>query len=915
MTFLHPALFAAAIGAVAIPIAIHLLMRRRRKPVLWGAMRFLVEAYRRQRRRLLIEQWLLLALRCLVVLFVGLAIARPLIGGLVGSAAGSRTLVLVIDNSIASASLDPQDNRPAIERHRQTALATIDAAINAGAADRVAVVTLASPAEGLVLPGSSNIEAVRRVIQSIEPTDARADVAGALALLNRQTTPTESDADNDTAATQSSATATSPLTGASIVFVSDWPTGVSRTDERLAALPPRARAILTRPAPQGAMSNIAITSIDPLRRVILGQSASPSAGADAAGANIRVVLERSGSAVARAQATTVRVGVARPDAPTDPRSPAATATATFAPGQRTTTVSAMPPDTTASQTATPASPSADHHSTVWARIDTDPETNANPADSARRQAIAFRPSLRVGVIAPTRFGPAGAGDGFQPADWLRLALRPDNAAPIDIINIEPASLDAVRLATLDAVLCPRPDLLDAARWRLIARFLDAGGFVLVSPPADQRVHTWTDAMTEGLALNLNFARETTEHPAPGRPIAQPAPAQSRADNQASTTPNDSTPSAITASRNDTPAITDELLALLRGELTDLLRPVHVQRILPITRQSAAVATAPTSPTPANTETDQRQPTSSTTTTAVAGLAPVLALDDGAVLLWAGRPTVSTTQTTTSTTAATYGTTPLPPRRGVLAYLAAAPDLEWTDLPARPLMVPLMQELVRQGVGVAGNPSTVIAGQPFSAPQGATELRRIDHTNTTAAATTTSTPPTDTATTSASRPNVIRVGPAPANRPLTPIRHAGVWRAIDEFGADRGLVIVSPDTTGSTLDHTDTDRLAAWFTGRSTGPSTAPTTAQTTDPTADGTIAWLEGAGPTNFAVNTIAQSASLALTPRRDDRTPSVWLFILGLTAALAEVVIARRSAAATIINRAPKSAAPVTGAVTGAAA
>ena len=251
---------------------------------------------------------------------------------------------------------------------------------------------------------------------------------------------------------------------------------------------------------------------------------------------------------------------------------------------------------------------------------------------------------------------------------------------------------------------------------------------------------------------------------------------------------------------------------------------------------------------------------------------------------------------------------------MLAYLAAAPDLEWTDLPARPLMVPLMQELVRQGVGVAGNPSTAIAGQPFSAPQGATELRRIDHTTTAAAATTTtSTQPSDTA--NASRPNVIRVGPAPANRPLTPIRHAGVWRAIDEFGADRGLVIVSPDTTGSTLDHTDTERLAAWFTGRSTGPSTAQTTTQTTDPTSDGTIAWLDGAGPTNFAVNTIAQSASLALTPRRDDRTPSVWLFVLGLTAALAEVVIARRSAAATIINRAPKSATPVTGAVTGAAA
>ena len=58
MTFLHAGLAAAAVGAVAIPILIHLLMRRRRRPVMWGAMRFLLEAYRRQRRRLMVERWL-----------------------------------------------------------------------------------------------------------------------------------------------------------------------------------------------------------------------------------------------------------------------------------------------------------------------------------------------------------------------------------------------------------------------------------------------------------------------------------------------------------------------------------------------------------------------------------------------------------------------------------------------------------------------------------------------------------------------------------------------------------------------------------------------------------------------------------------------------------------------------------------
>ena len=46
MTFLHPGILVAGLLAVAIPILIHLLLRRKRQPVKWGAMRFLLEAYR-----------------------------------------------------------------------------------------------------------------------------------------------------------------------------------------------------------------------------------------------------------------------------------------------------------------------------------------------------------------------------------------------------------------------------------------------------------------------------------------------------------------------------------------------------------------------------------------------------------------------------------------------------------------------------------------------------------------------------------------------------------------------------------------------------------------------------------------------------------------------------------------------------
>lgn len=74
MSFLNPILAAVGLACVALPILIHILMRRRRKPVTWGAMRFLEQAYKRQRKRIRFEQWLLLASRCLLVAALALAL-------------------------------------------------------------------------------------------------------------------------------------------------------------------------------------------------------------------------------------------------------------------------------------------------------------------------------------------------------------------------------------------------------------------------------------------------------------------------------------------------------------------------------------------------------------------------------------------------------------------------------------------------------------------------------------------------------------------------------------------------------------------------------------------------------------------------------------------------------------------------
>ncbi len=94
--------FLWALPAVAIPLVIHLLNRRRFRPMPWAAMQFLQQAQRESRRRIRWQHLLLLALRTAAVLLLVLVFAQPqgraLVGGL-----GSRSVVVLLDDSASMA--------------------------------------------------------------------------------------------------------------------------------------------------------------------------------------------------------------------------------------------------------------------------------------------------------------------------------------------------------------------------------------------------------------------------------------------------------------------------------------------------------------------------------------------------------------------------------------------------------------------------------------------------------------------------------------------------------------------------------------------------------------------------------------------------------------------------------------------
>jgi hypothetical protein len=101
MTFLTP-LFLLGLGAVAIPVLIHLIQRERKRVIEFPSLMFVRRIPYQSVRRRRIRHWLLLALRAAAVALIVAAFARPFATG--GAAAavatgGAREVVILLDQS------------------------------------------------------------------------------------------------------------------------------------------------------------------------------------------------------------------------------------------------------------------------------------------------------------------------------------------------------------------------------------------------------------------------------------------------------------------------------------------------------------------------------------------------------------------------------------------------------------------------------------------------------------------------------------------------------------------------------------------------------------------------------------------------------------------------------------------------
>jgi hypothetical protein len=154
--------------AAAIPVIIHLLNRRRFRTVKWAATSFLLKASRESRGKKKLKHILILACRALAIAALIFAVARPLVGGFLGSGSGSvGTVVLVLDRS-ASMETKSGSGEPS---HRQLALKKFAEAVK----------TMGSPRLVLIDSASGEIQEVPSPdalseLSTTDATDTQADI-------------------------------------------------------------------------------------------------------------------------------------------------------------------------------------------------------------------------------------------------------------------------------------------------------------------------------------------------------------------------------------------------------------------------------------------------------------------------------------------------------------------------------------------------------------------------------------------------------------------------------------------------------------------------------------------------------------------------------------------------------------------
>lgn len=173
MTLLAP-WFLAGLAALAVPVAVHLINRRRKTVVAFPSLMFLQRVPYKSVRRQQLRHLMLFALRCLVLALLAAAFARPFLkrGATAAAVGGARERIVLLDRSYSMSYGARWDSA---QRAARRAIADI------GGNDRATIVLFGNEATAVTEP-TANRAALERAIASAQPGDEATRYGPALSL-------------------------------------------------------------------------------------------------------------------------------------------------------------------------------------------------------------------------------------------------------------------------------------------------------------------------------------------------------------------------------------------------------------------------------------------------------------------------------------------------------------------------------------------------------------------------------------------------------------------------------------------------------------------------------------------------------------------------------------------------------------
>ena len=457
MTFVTTSLAIAGVIAAVIPILVHILLRRRRKPMQWAAMSLLIEAARRHRRKARLEQIILLTVRAIMLILLGAALAQPLLGERIGMT-GERTTHLVLDDGIISGIVEA-DGRTSLERQVAEASDFIE---SLPSDERVSIILAGAPVRFLIESPTSDHRSAIRAMENLQAREGTTDIATALEFA-------ESGLDQE---------------GAQEVRIySDFRRG-SIDDRRHPPVlhgPMGASVDLTASMPiSEPTSNIQVASIKTARSPL-----STLGTGDLLLVEVR--LRRTGL-------TPETVSNIRLEG--DAMSGVENRRVEWSPGRTEAKVD------------------------FQVRVDTDGgvlevaiDPDSLPLDDRRLVTVEGREPTRVLLVDRDELAGSTRLDRLHGTDWFERALLPlpdaAIAEAITIDRVDPATINDRDLEGTSMVVIGRPDLLPPDFDPTLASWIRRGGIAVVLPPGDTTTRPWASPLLEALDVPWAVSLEPT----------------------------------------------------------------------------------------------------------------------------------------------------------------------------------------------------------------------------------------------------------------------------------------------------------------------------------------------------------------------------------------------------------------------